>query len=113
MQASNVSKSPDSNNRRERNDEVSGQQDGKHREDYRVGKQELKERKTVQFSATSGGKRQWCLGGEEPIVQSYVWQNDVKASVNKNWQVSQLCHMLLVKAVVLDGTKYGNSRLIS
>ena len=49
-------------------------------------------------------QRQWCLGRSEPIVPSYVWQHDVKASVNNTWQMSPFCHMLLVRAFVLDGT---------
>ena len=28
----------------------------------------------VRSSATCGGKRQWCLGSEEPIVPSHAWQ---------------------------------------
>ena len=40
MPASSVSKGPGGNNRQERKDAVSGQEDGKHREDYRVRKQE-------------------------------------------------------------------------
>ena len=102
--ASSVSRSPGGNNRQERKDAVSGQEDGKHREDYRVGKQKHLKEKTVQTSATCGGKRQWCLGSLEPIVSSYVWQHDVKASVNNTWQISPFCHMLSVGAFVLDGT---------
>ena len=60
-------------------------------------------------SATCGGKKQGCLGSEEPIVPSYVWQNDVKASVDNTWQISPLCHMLLVRAFVLVGTNHDAS----
>ena len=60
--------------------------------------------KTAEFSATFGGKRQWCLGSFEHIVPSHAWQNDIKASVNIAWQISPFCHILLVGAFVLDGT---------
>ena len=63
MTASSVSRNPGGNNGQERYDAVSGQEDWKHQADYRVGKQEGQ---FVQFSATCGGKRQWCLGSEEP-----------------------------------------------
>ena len=39
-------------------------------------------KKTVQSSATCGGKRQWCLGSFEHIVPSHAWQDDVEVSVN-------------------------------
>ena len=68
-----------------------------------------KESQFVQSSATCGGKRQWCLGSEEPIVPSHAWQNDVKASVDNTWQISPLCHMLSVRAFVLDGTNHDAS----
>ena len=64
----------------------------------------FKKKKTVQSSATCGGKRQWCLGSFERIVPSHAWQNDVKATVNNAWQISPFCQMLLVGAFVLDGT---------
>ena len=110
MPASSVSRNPGGNNRQERNDAVSGQADGNHREDYRVGKQEhMRERQFVQLSATCGGKRQWCLGSEEPMIPSHAWQNDVKSSMDNTWQISPLCHMLLVRAFVLDGTNHDAS----
>ena len=60
-------------------------------------------KKTVQTSATCGDKGNGALG-VEPFVPSYEWQNDVKASVNNTRQISPSCHLLLVGAVVLDGT---------
>ena len=83
--ASSVSKNPGGNHRQERKDAVSGQEDGKHQADYRVGKtgaRGVKRRRTVQSPATCGGKRQLCLGSEERFVASHAWQNDVKASVD-------------------------------
>ena len=88
--ASSVSKSPGGNERQERKDAVTGQNDGKHQADNRVGKTGArggKRRRTVQSSATCGGKRQWCLGSFEPIVPSHAWQNDVRASLDNTWQI--------------------------
>ena len=48
----------------------------------------MKEKQLLQSSATCGGKRQWCLGSEEPKIPSHAWQNDVKASVDNTWQSS-------------------------
>ena len=50
----------------------------------------MKERQFVRSSATCGGKRQWCLGSEEPIDPSHAWQNDVKASMDSSWQISPI-----------------------
>ena len=63
-----------------------------------------KEVQTVPSFASCGGKRQWCLGRSEHIVPVRLARNDVKASVNNTWQISPFCHVLLVGAVVLDGT---------
>ena len=112
MPASSVSRNPGGNNRQERNDAVSGQEDGKRREDYRVGKQEhMKDKQFAQSSATCGGKRQWCLGSEEPIIPSHAWQNDVKASVNNAWQIWPFCRTPLERAFVLDGIKNYHDKL--
>ena len=105
--ASSVTRNPGGNNRQEWKDAVSGQKDGTHQADNRVcktGARGGKRRTTVRSSAMCGGKRQWCLGSEEPIVPSHAWQNDVKASVGGTWQISPFRHMLLVGAFVLDGT---------
>ena len=67
---------------------------GKHQADHHVGKtgaQGVKRRREVS-SATCGGKKQWCLGSEEPIIPSHAWQNDVKGMVDNTWQISQLSH---------------------
>ena len=99
--ASNVSKSPGGNTDRSGRDAVSGQEDEKHQAGNRVGKTGArggKRRRTVRSSATCGGKMQWCLGSEEPIVPPHAWQNDV------TWQISPFRHMLFVGAFVLDGT---------
>ena len=85
-------------------DAVPGPEDGKHQADYRQIRSTRSKKRTEQFSATYGGKRQWSHGSEEPIVPSHAWQNDVKASVNRTWQMSPLCHMLLLRSFVLDGT---------
>ena len=50
-----------------------------------------------------------CLGSEEPIIPSHAWQNDVKALVDNTWQISPLCHMLSVRALVFDGTNHDAS----
>ena len=105
---------PGGNNRQERKDAVSGQQDGKHREDYREGKHGHKRRTKKKNSAVlqkGGGKKQWCLGKSEHIVPSHAWQNDVKASVNNAWQISPFCRTPLVGAFVLDGTKGYHDKL--
>ena len=86
--ASSVSRSPGGKNRQERKDAVSGQEDEKHREDYREGKQKHMKEKQCRLPQRTVAKRQWCLGSLEPIVPSYVWQNDVKDSVNNTWQIS-------------------------
>ena len=54
---------------------------------------------------TKWRQRQWCLGRSEHIAPSYVWQNDVKASVYKAWQISPICRLLVEGAFVLNGTK--------
>ena len=75
--ASSVSRSLGGNNRQERKDAVSGQEDGKHQADYRVGKtgaRGVKRRRTVHTSATCGDKRQSCLGSEDPFVTSHAWK---------------------------------------
>ena len=95
--ASSVSKNPGGNSTLERKDAVSGQEDGKHREDTREGNRRHKrdlnrKRKTVQSSAT--------CGSFEHVVPSHAWQNDVKSSVNNAWQISPFCHMLFVGAFV-------------
>ena len=68
--------------RHERQGAVSSQRDGKTREV-----------KTVQSSTTCGSKRQWCLGRVQHIALSYAWQNDVKTSVYKAWQISPICRI--------------------
>ena len=85
-------------------DAVPGPEDGKHQADNRVGKTGAPEGKTVQSSETCGAKMQWYLGSEEPIVPSHAWENDLKASVDNTWQISPFRHMLLIGAIVLDGT---------
>ena len=62
-----------------------------------------KEIKTVPTFTTCGGKRQWCVGNPEYIAPSYAWQNDVKASVYKAWQISPIYRLLVEGAFVLDG----------
>ena len=54
-----------------------------------------KEEKTVPPFTSCGGKKQWCPGRSEHIAQSYAWQNDMKASVNKAWQISPICRLLV------------------
>ena len=98
--------------RQERKDAVSGQEDGRHQTDYRVGKtgvlrvvKRAKEEKSSTVTRNvSAGKRQWCLGHGESIVLTLVWQNNVEATVNNTWQIPPFCHMLLVGAGVLDRT---------
>ena len=77
--------------RQERKDAVSGQTDGKHQADNRVtgARGGKKEEDSTVFRNTCGGKRQWCLGSEEPTVPSHAWQHDVKASVDNTWQISR------------------------
>ena len=60
--------------------------------------------KTVLFLTSCGGKRQWCPARSEHIAPSYAWQNDVKASVYKAWQISPICRLLVEGAFVFDGT---------
>ena len=85
---------------------VPGQEDGKDGGEGRECNQVHRKRvNTVQFSTTCGGKRQWCPGRSEHISPSYVWENDVKASVHKAWQISPSCRLLDELAFVLDGTQ--------
>ena len=60
-----------------------------------------KEVKTVPSLASCGGKRQWCPGRSEHTAHWYVWQDNVKASANKAWQISPIW----LRAFVLDGAK--------
>ena len=91
---------------------MSGQEDGRHQTDYRVGKtgalREVKRAKEEKSSTVTrnvcASKRQWCLGNGESIVLTLVWQNNVEATVNNTWQIPPFCHMLLVGAVVLAGS---------
>ena len=82
MPASSVSKSPGGNNRQERKNAVSSQEDGKHKADYCGGKQEKEEEKNSTMF--------WELEAHCSIVR--VAKKNVKASVNNTWQISPFCH---------------------
>ena len=97
--ASSVSRNPGGNNRQERKDAVSGQEDGKHREDYREGKHEngyKREKEKYSLPQRVEAKGNGAVGSFEHIDPSHAWQNDVKASVNNTWHISPFCHVLLV-----------------
>ena len=51
------------------------------------------------------GQKAMMPGRLEQIALSYVWQDDVKASVYNAWHISPLCRMLVERAFVLDGTE--------
>ena len=108
--AFSVSRSPSGNNRQDRKDEVSAKKTGNIQKTTARANVSTR-RKTVQSSATCGGKRRWYLGRSEHIDSSCAWQDDVKASVNNTWQISPFCHMLSGGAFVLDGTKGYHDKL--
>ena len=60
--ASSVSRNPGGNNRQERKDVVSGQEDGKHREDYREGKHEHKKEKQCSLPQRAEAKGNGASG---------------------------------------------------
>ena len=68
------------------------------------GNQKERENSTMVAQRAGAQKGNGASGVFEHIVPSYAWQIDVKASVNDTWQTSPFCHMLLIGAVVLDGT---------
>ena len=79
--ASSVSKSPRWQHRQDGKDAVSGQKTGNIKQTTAWAKQEREEEKgggQYGLPQRVGGKRQWCLGSEEPIVPSHAWQNDGK-----------------------------------
>ena len=68
MPASSMSKSPGGNEGQERKDAVSGQEDGKHREDYRVGKQEHMKEKQCSLPQRAEAKGNGALGVKSTLI---------------------------------------------
>ena len=93
--------------RQERKGAVPGQEDGKDRGEGRACNQVHRKEEEKQCSPPHHveAKGNGSQGKSEHSDQSCAWQNDVKASVYKAWQISPICRLLVEGAFLLDGTK--------
>ena len=62
-------------------------------------------------STSCGGTRQWCQGRSQQIALSYVWRDDVNASVYNAWQISPLYRMPVERGWVASSDTSGWCRV--